>query len=296
MKPRNRKRKIHLIDVIIFAAVAAFIVFVVYRVDSVLVYKWNWSAIPTYLFRFDEDAGRWVPNLLVIGLMTTLRIAFWGMIISTVIGVMLGIARTSKRLFPRLVGWAYVGFIRNIPPVPFLFLFYFFISTQLLPPLGIDEFVRRASPGTLWVIELLFGPPELATNFLSGVVSLSMLMAAYIAEIIRAGIQAIPKGQYEGGYTIGLSRFQVMRYIVMPQAIQRVIPPLAGQFITLIKDSSLVALISIQELSFLAMEIAISEQRFFEVWIFTGFMYFVVCYGCALAFHWLEKRMAVYRT
>jgi polar amino acid transport system permease protein len=123
-----------------------------------------------------------------------------------------------------------------------------------------------------------------------------MLMAAYIAEIIRAGIQAIPKGQYEGGYTIGLSRFQVMRYIVMPQAIQRVIPPLAGQFITLIKDSSLVALISIQELSFLAMEIAISEQRFFEVWIFTGFMYFVVCYGCALAFHWLEKRMAVYRT
>ena len=86
-----------------------------------------------------------------------------------------------------------------------------------------------------------------------------------------------------------------MRYIVMPQAIQRVTPPLAGQFITLIKDSSLVALISIQELSFLAMEIAISEQRFFEVWIFTGFIYFVVCYSCALAFRWLEKRMAVYR-
>ena len=86
-----------------------------------------------------------------------------------------------------------------------------------------------------------------------------------------------------------------MRYIVLPQAIERVVPPLAGQFITLIKDSSLVALISIQELSFLAMEIAISEQRFFEVWIIVGIMYFIVCYACALAFGRLEQHMGAHR-
>ena len=90
------------------------------------------------------------------------------------------------------------------------------------------------------------------------------MSAAYIAEIVRAGIQSIPKGQIEAGRTIGLSSLKIMRYVVLPQAIQKVIPPLAGQFITLIKDSSLVALISIQELSFLAMEIAISEQRFLK--------------------------------
>ena len=90
------------------------------------------------------------------------------------------------------------------------------------------------------------------------------MSAAYIAEIVRAGIQSIPKGQIEAGRTIGLSSLKIMRYVVLPQAIQKVIPPLAGQFITLIKDSSSVALISIQELSFPAMEIAISEQRFLK--------------------------------
>jgi polar amino acid transport system permease protein len=218
------------------------------------------------------------------------------MILATVLGVLLGIARTSKRLFPRLVGWAYVGFVRNIPPVPFLFLFYFFISSQIVPLMGVDEFVRNASPSTVNVLELLFGPANLITNFMSGLISLSMMMAAYIAEIIRAGILAIPRGQFEAGQSVGLGRIQVMRYVVLPQAIQRVLPPLAGQLITLIKDSSLVALISIQELSFMAMEIAISEQRFFEVWIFTGFMYFVVCFSLAMLFNGLERRMGRHRT
>jgi len=280
-----------IVDAIVLACVAGAVGYVGYRVESVLVYDWDWSAIPTYLFRWDEKTARFVPNLLIIGLMTTIRMAFWTMLVASVIGVVLGVGRTSKRLFPRLVGWGYVEFVRNIPPVPFLFLFYFFISSQIMPLLGIDAFVRATSPQALAVVEFLFGPAKLLSNFVSGVISLSMLSAAYIAEIIRAGVQAVPEGQTEAGRTIGLGPFQIMRHIVLPQAIKKVVPPLAGQFITLIKDSSLVALISIQELSFLAMEIAISEQRFFEVWIFTAFMYFVVCYTCALAFGRLEKRM-----
>ena len=138
MGARRRKYRVHSLDVVVFAVVAAVIAYIAYRVDSVLVYKWDWSAIPAYLFRYDDDSHRLVPNLLIIGLLTTLRIAFWGMILATILGVALGIARTGKRLFPRLVGWAYVGFVRNIPPVPFLFLFYFFISTQILPLTGID--------------------------------------------------------------------------------------------------------------------------------------------------------------
>lgn len=294
MRVRKRKYRVHLLDVVIFTLVVAAIAYIGYRVDSVLVYKWDWSAIPNYLFRYDEENQLLVANLLILGFLTTLRIAFWGIILASVLGVALGIARTSKRLFPRLVGWAYVGFVRNIPPVPFLFLFYFFISSQILPLISIDEFLRSASPSTIRILEILFGPANLITNFLSGLISLSLMMAAYIAEIVRAGIQAIPRGQIDGGYSIGLSRFQVMRYIVLPQAFQRIVPPLAGQLIILIKDSSLVALISIQELSFMAMEIAISEQRFFEVWIFTGFMYFVVCFSLALVFDRLERRMAQY--
>jgi polar amino acid transport system permease protein len=295
MASRKKKHRIQVLDVVVLAGVIALVGYIGHRVDSVLVYKWDWSAIPTYLFRWDDETGTLVPNLLIKGLITTIRIAIWAMVVASVMGVILGVARTSGRLFPRLVSWAYVEFIRNIPPVPFLFLFYFFISSQIIPLLGIDSFIRGASPGTLAVAEFLFGPANLMTNFVSGMISLSMMSAAYIAEIVRAGIQAVPKGQREAGQTIGLSPFAVMRYVVLPQAIERVVPPLAGQFITLIKDSSLVALISIQELSFMAMEIAISEQRFFEVWIFTGVMYFVVCYSCALAFGRLERRLGAHR-
>ena len=292
---RSRKKRLQPLDFAIFAAVIAVVAYVGYRVESVLVYRWDWSVIPGYLFRRDAETGAIVPNLLVLGLLTTLRIAFWGMLLASVLGVVLGVARTSRRLFPRLVGWAYVGFIRNIPPVPFLFLFYFFISSQILPVMEIEGFVQELSPGATRALQWCFGPTDLLVNFLSGVISLAMMMAAYIAEIVRAGIQSIGRGQYEAGYSVGLGRLQTLRYVVLPQAVQRVLPPLAGQFITLIKDSSLVALISIQELSFMAMEIAISEQRFFEVWIFTGFMYFVVCYGLASVFNRAEKRAAAVR-
>jgi len=294
MSRRRRRRGPTALDFVVLAAVLAAIGYVGYRVNSVLVYQWDWSAIPGYFFRRDPKTGEWVANLLVKGLTTTVRIAFWGMIISTVLGVLLAFARTSRRLLPRLIGWAYVGFIRNIPPVPFLFLFYFFISTQLVPMLGIDRLLAQASPGTLSVLRVLFGEIALIPNFASGVFCLSLLMAAYIAEIVRAGIQSIARGQYEAGYTIGLSRLQIAWYIVLPQAVNRVVPPLTGQLITLVKDSSLVALISIQELSFLAMEIAISERRFFEVWLVTGLMYFVICYSLSLLMRRLERRALAY--
>lgn len=294
-EPRRRRRRgPTALDFVVLAVVLAVIGYVGYRINSVLVYKWDWSSIPGYLLRRDATTGEWAANLLLKGLATTLRIAFWGMIIATVAGILIAFSRTSRRLLPRLVGWAYVGFVRNIPAVPFLFLFYFFISAQLIPMLGIERILAQASPGARTVLQALFGDIALIPNFASGVIALSLMMAAYIAEIVRAGIESISKGQYEAGYTVGLSRRQITWYIVLPQAVQRVIPPLTGQLITLVKDSSLVALISIQELSFLAMEIAISERRFFEVWIVTGFMYFVICYSLALLMLRLERRAAAY--
>ncbi|MDB2325219.1 MAG: ABC transporter permease subunit [Bacteroidetes bacterium] len=293
MAHNKSKLKIVPLDFVVMAAVVMFVFYVIHRVNSVLIYNWDWSVIPGYLFRWDEETSRYLPNLLIKGLITTIRISVWALILSSIIGILLGVARTSKRLLPRLVGWLYVEFIRNIPPVPFLFLFYFFISSQIIPHLGIRDALEGLAPGTRESIEFFIGPSNLVENFISGVISLALMSAAYIAEIVRAGIQSIPKGQTEAGRTVGLSRLKILRYVILPQAIQRVLPPLAGQFITLIKDSSLVALISIQELSFLAMEIAISEQRFFEVWISVGLMYFTVCFACSLVFSKLEKRGAV---
>ena len=164
------------------------------------------------------------------------------------------------------------------------------------PLLGIDEISVKASPATLAVLEVLLGPKELFSNAISGIICLALFEAAYITEIVRAGIQSIERGQFEAGDSVGLSPLQVMRWVVLPQAIQRVIPPLAGQFITLIKDSSLVSLISIQELTFLAQEVAYSTQYVFEIWIFVAAMYFCVCYLLALLFGKLEIRLAAFRS
>ena len=137
---------------------------------------------------------------------------------------------------------------------------------------------------------MLLGPRELFANVISGILCLALFEGAYITEIIRAGIQSIDKGQTEAGQSIGLSRFQTLRWIVFPQAVRKVIPPLTGQFITLIKDSSILALISIQELTFLAQEVAYSTQYVFEVWLFVAGVYFCICYSLALLFTKLENR------
>jgi polar amino acid transport system permease protein len=108
--------------------------------------------------------------------------------------------------------------------------------------------------------------------------------------MVRAGIQSVDKGQWEASRAIGLSPFNVLRDIIMPQAIRKILPPLAGQFITLIKDSAIVSLISIQELTFLATEVAATTTKVFETWILVGAIYFVLCYSFAMLFGYLERR------
>lgn len=295
MTTQRKRPKIGWIDFAVFAVLIAAVVYVYYRVDTVLEYRWDWTIIPHYLYRWDEEQQQWVANLLMQGLYTTIRLALWSIVLAAVIGVVFGIMRTSRRLFPRMLSRVYVELIRNIPPLVFIFIFYFFISSQIMPLLGIEEMIRGASPETLAWVELLFGPPKLVSNVISGIICLAMFEGAYVTEIVRAGIQSIPKTQTEAGLSIGLSRLQLMRHVILPQAVQRVVPPLAGQFITLVKDSSIVSLISIQELTFLAVETSVSTMRVFEVWITVAGLYFGVCYACALAFDWMERRMTVDR-
>jgi len=290
----RRKRRLHWLDAVILLAFLALLGFVAYRVESVLNYHWDWSFLPQYLLRWDTEQQRWVANILLLGLFTTLRLAFWSILLAALIGVVMGVMRTSKRLFPRLLSRLYVELIRNVPPLVFIFVFYFFISSQLMPLLGISDWIRAASPQTRHLVTWLFGEPVLLENVVSGIICLAMFEGAYVTEIVRAGLQAVPGGQIEAGASIGLRPRQVLRYVVLPQAIQKVVPPLANQFITLIKDSSIVSLISIQELTFLGTEVSVSTSRVFETWIAVAAMYFLVCYSLALLFGRLEKRLARY--
>jgi len=285
----DRPRTVGAIDVVILVALIVVAVVLWSRVSDVLVYRWNWEFLPKALITRSE-AGGWRPNLLLEGLLTTLRLSLWAMLFASVLGLLLGVLATRVRLLARLVAYGYVGLIRNIPPLVFIFVFYFFISSQLMPLFGIDTWARQLGDDGRAVVGWVLGPPDLLENLLAGVFCLAMFEAAYIAEVVRAGIRSVPPGQIEGAASLGLRPVQVFRLVVMPQALRAVAPPLANQFILLIKNSAIVSLISVQELTFIGTEIAVSTGRRFETWIVVAVMYFVLCYALAFWFARLERR------
>lgn len=279
------------LDALIFMAVAGFAAFIAYRVEAVLNYHWHWARVASYLVRWDDQRGVWVANLLVQGFLTTLRLAFWGIFWAALIGFVMGILRTSRLLLPRLAALVYVALVRNTPPLVFIFIFYFFVSGPIVVLLRLDDFVANASPALSMLINALCGDPKLFVNFITGLICLALFEGAYVTEIVRAGIASIEKGQWEAGRSLGLSHVQLLRLVVMPQAFRRILPPLAGQFISLIKTSSIVSLISIQELTFSAGEVAVTTGGVFEVWLIAAGMYLAICYPCSLIFTRLERRL-----
>jgi polar amino acid transport system permease protein len=287
--PYARPRRFGAGDLLLLALVLGALGWLAWRAGTALDYRWNFAPVWGFVARHDETRG-WVANLLLQGLFSTLRVSFWAAIVAAVVGTLMGIARSSKALLPRLVAGAYVETIRNIPPLVFIFVFYFFVTSQIVPALGIEDWVRRQDPGTLALLEIFFGPPQFAAAVIAAILCLGLFEGAYVAEIVRAGIQAIPRGQGEAAHALGLSRIATLRKVILPQAVARVVPPLAGQGISLVKDSSIVSLISIQELSFLGNEVAATTGRVFETWIVVAAFYFAICALLSAGASRLERR------
>ncbi|MGD9097810.1 MAG: amino acid ABC transporter permease [Desulfobacterales bacterium] len=266
--------------------------YVVYRLTTQLNYKWNWGILPQYFFYFDEDAGRWVANILVEGLATTIRLSVWATLLAVVFGAVTGLMRVSARLFWRLIGGSYVELIRNMPPLVLVFIFYFFVSDQIMPLLGVEDFVRSRPDGVQDVLALLFASPQRFTAFVSGVITVAIFQGAYITEIVRAGIQSIERGQWEASYALGLSWGQQMRWVILPQALKRVLPPLTNEFINTIKYSAIVSVISIQELTFQGMQIMASTYVTIEVWMTITAIYLIICFSLSMGVRRLEAYLA----
>ena len=277
------KTKIKSFDIIVASCLLAAGIFVAYRVWVGLEYKWEWKAIPQYLFRYDSEKGEWVTNLLIQGLYTTIKLSVWGTVLATIIGTAMGLCRVSGILFNRLIGRTYVELIRNIPPLVLIFIFYYFVSGPVMTSLGVDAFMASCSEGTRSFLALLFAPPSTFSAFVSALITLGIFEGAYVTEIVRAGIQSIERGIWEASHALGFTRWQQMRHIILPLATQRILPPLAGQFISTIKDSAIVSVISIQELTFQGMELMSATYLTFEVWITITLLYLVLTLSLSLA-------------
>ena len=283
----TRRAKPTWLDAAVLLALLAAIGFVALRVNTVLIYRWNWAPIPNYLLRWDEARGL-VPNLLLQGLATTLRLSLWGMALAGLFGVIVVLARTSRLLFLRLCGRAYIELMRNTPPLVLVFVGYFFVASQIMPLLPIDALARILP-------EALTGEPRLLRNFLAALLVLAMFEGAYVAEILRAGIESVEQGQWDAAAALGLTRTGALRRVILPQAVARMIPPLGGQFISLVKDSSIVSLVSVQDLTFMANDVAVSTQRVFETWLTTAAIYFALCFALSRLFARWETKLSRHR-
>ena len=280
------------LDVLLLALIFSAAGYLGYRVMVQLNYPWNWSSIWQYFFRFDQEQDRFVTNYLVLGLLTTIRLSVYASLLALLIGLSMALARTSRSVFWQLIGRTYIELMRNLPPLVIIFLVYFFLADQITPFLGIDTFVSNIKPDTARWLSIFVAPPASLSPFLSAVMTLAVFEGAYIAEIIRAGIESVDKGQWEAGHALGLTRRQTLKNIILPQGFRQMLPPLGGQLISLIKDSSIVSVISIQELTYQGTQLMASTYMTIEVWLLVAFMYFVLTFPCSMVVGKLERSLA----
>jgi polar amino acid transport system permease protein len=153
--------------------------------------------------------------------------------------------------------------------------------------------MRSSADAVQKIIRILFSGPDQINSFLSAVIALGLYEGAYVSEIIRGGINAIPDGQWEASWSIGLSRQKTFLLVILPQTIRRVAFPLAGQFISTIKDSAIVSVISIQELTFQGMELMAATFLTFEIWITITLLYFILTFLLSRSVAFLEHKYAL---
>jgi polar amino acid transport system permease protein len=285
-KMRKLSHPFNLLDYTLILVTTVVIGWIYSRSSIGINYHWNWEAAVDLIFTPSADGS--LPYFFQ-GIISTLRLSAWGLVFALIIGTLLGVARHSKIGLFTIPATAYIQLIRNIPPLVFIFIFYFFISNQLIPLLGVDNLLINYNGEPSELAYFLFGAPNLWENLLSGVLCVGLLSAAYIAEVVRSGLEGVAKGQWEAASALGLSRWSKYRYVIAPQVLSNISPALAGQAISLVKDSSIVALISIQELTFVGTEIANSSGLIFEIWLFVGLAYLILCLGLSLLFSKVEK-------
>ncbi len=210
------------------------------------------------------EKGRINLEFLAAGTFNTLLMSFLALIISIIAGLLIAMPGIASNRPLRATNVVYVEIIRSIPLLPLI----------------------------LWVY---YGLPEIAgiqfDYFWAGVFALALSDSAFEAEIFRAGIQSIPRGQSEAASTVGLNYFQTMRYVVLPQAIRRILPALGNQFAYMVKMSALVSVIGLQELTRRANELVVTEYRALEIYTILILEYLVIILIIGQGVRWLERRM-----
>ncbi|HIF9196306.1 TPA: amino acid ABC transporter permease [Photobacterium damselae] len=223
-------------------------------------YRWQWHQIPQYLFVHED--GEWYRGELIDGLLITLKISAVSLIFTLGLGLITALLRLSDSIVGRALARGYIELIRNTPLLVQIYILYFVLG----PILDLERFT-------------------------TAVLALSLFQGAYTAEIFRAGLNAIPKGQFEAAASLGLSQWQMYRFVILPQVIKRILPPLTNETVSLVKNSSIVSIMAIFDLTTEGRNIVADTAMPFEVWFTVAAIYLCVTLLLSAIAAWMAHRL-----
>lgn len=260
-RPVTLKRVINTlpIGVGLYLAIAGAIVWIAYTGAQQMGYTWQWYQIPKYIYTFTDDGFQ--AGEILHGLWATIVLSVASFSLATVLGLGIALLRLSGLIVGKGVAIGYLEFIRNIPLLVLLYLFYYVLG----PVFGFDR----------WT---------------AAVLTLAVFHSALISEIFRAGINSVAIGQWEAATSIGMSRGQAYRYIILPQSVRFMIPPLFGEVVHLIKSSAIVRVIAVAELTTVGRNIISDTYMSFEIWFTIAAVYLALTLVLSFGVSAVERR------
>ena len=258
--PRAKWWQSQTFDVFQFVALVGGLIWLTARGAEAMGYNWQWYRMPQFFWKVIDGELIWGP--LMTGLVTTIELSIYSMFLTIIIGLITALLRMSDSISGQILGKVYLEAVRNTPLLVQMLVFYFVIS----PIIGVDRF---------W----------------TGVLCLSFFEGSFASEIIRAGINSVARGQWEAAASVGLSRANTYRYVVLPQAVPLMLPPMTGVLINLIKHSAIVSVIALFDLTTEGRNIIADTFMSFEVWLTIAAMYLVITISLSVFVGYLERRV-----
>jgi polar amino acid transport system permease protein len=206
------------------------------------------------------------------GVSLTIYITLSGFFFAMIIGLLVGLGRISNNFVARTLAVTYIEFIRGVPTLVLIFT----LALVIVP--GVIDFLGLGNIGI--------------SNTSRGTAALAIIYGAFLAEVFRAGIESVPKGQMEAARSLGMNYRQAMRHIILPQAIRNILPALGNDFIAMLKDSSLLSVLAVREITQLARLHAGTTFRFRETYLVLAFLYLVMTVSLSLLLRWYERRIS----
>lgn len=223
-------------------------------------YRWQWERVPDYIAFFED--GEWWPAELLEGLMVTIQISAISLGFTLLIGLTTAMLKLSNSWVGRGIANVYIEVVRNTPLLVQIYLLYFVFG----PVIGLDRFS-------------------------TAVLALALFQGAYTAEIFRGGLNSIPKGQFEAAKSLGLNPFYTFYDVILPQLLQRTLPPLTNEVISLIKNSSIVSVMAIFDLTTEGRNIVSETAMPFEIWFTVAGIYLALTLTLSALSAWMEHKL-----